>query len=431
VIGDWGFKLLTEIKFVPHQFEKRYKILQLILFPVPSNKHLTFNKVKLLMKIAVVKENELGELRVAQVPDTVSRLVKQGFEVWVEAGAGVGAGYDDAAYETAGAKIKRDRPVLWQEADLVLKVNPPGSQDGNSEIDWLKPGATLISFLNPLGNPSLTQQLAQRRVTAFSMELIPRSTRAQSMDALSSQANIAGYKSVLLAAASLPRIFPMMTTAAGTIPPAKVLILGAGVAGLQAIATARRLGAVVEAFDIRPTVKEGVESVGAKFIEINLEEDTVAEGGYAKQVSGNTQERICQGLSGYVKKADVVITTAQVPGKTAPLLITAETVAQMNPGSVIIDLAAETGGNCACSEVGKSINYQGVTIISPTNLPSSLPINTSQMYAKNLLNLVKYLAQDGELQLNFDDDIISSACVTHAGEILNERVKEKLLVVSG
>ncbi len=383
------------------------------------------------MKIAVVKENELGELRVAQVPDTVSRLVKQGFEVWVEAGAGVGAGYEDAAYETAGAKIIADTAFLWGEADIVLKVNPPGKRDGYSETDWLKPGTTLISFLNPLGNLDLVQQLAQKQVTALSMELIPRTTRAQSMDALSSQANIAGYKSVLLAAASLPRIFPMMTTAAGTIPPAKVLVLGAGVAGLQAIATARRLGAVVEAFDIRPTVKEEVQSVGAKFIEINLEEDTVAEGGYAKQVSGDTQERIRQGLSEYVKKADVVITTAQVPGKTAPLLIAEETVAQMKPGSVIVDLAAETGGNCASSEAGKDVIYRGITIISPANLPSSVPVNTSQMYAKNLLNLVKYLAKDGELQLNFDDDITNSACVTYDGEIRNERVKEQLLVVSG
>ena len=383
------------------------------------------------MKIAVAKENELGELRVAQVPDTVARLVKQGFEVWVEAGAGIGAGYDDAAYTTAGAKIIADPALLWGEADILLKVNPPTKQDSWLEIDWLKPGTTLISFLNPLGDPTLIQQLAQREVTALSIELIPRTTRAQSMDALSSQANIAGYKSVLLAAASLPRIFPMMTTAAGTIPPAKVLVLGAGVAGLQAIATARRLGAVVEAFDIRPTVKEEVQSVGAKFIEINLEEDTTAEGGYAKQVSGDTQELIRQGLSTYIAKADVVITTAQVPGKQAPLLITAETVAQMKSGSVIVDLAAETGGNCACSEAGKDVTYEGVTIISPINLPGTVPINTSQMYAKNLLNFVKHLAKDGELELNFDDDITSSACVTHGGEILNERVKDALLVVSG
>lgn len=389
------------------------------------------------MKIAVAKENELGEFRVAQVPDTVSRLVKQGFEVWVEAGAGLGAGYEDSDYEAAGAKIIVDPATLWGEADILLKVNPPGSRDNWSEIDRLKPGATLISFLNPLGDPAVTQQLAQKQVTAFSMELIPRTTRAQSMDALSSQANIAGYKSVLLAAASLPRIFPMMTTAAGTIPPTKVLVLGAGVAGLQAIATARRLGAVVEAFDIRPTVKEEVQSVGAKFIEINLEEDTVAEGGYAKQVGTDTQESICQGLSKYVTKADVVITTAQVPGKPAPLLISEETVAQMKPGSVIVDLAAESGGNCACSEAGKNVAYQGITIIGSTNLPATVPVNTSQMYAKNLLNLVKHLAKEGNieenrdsLQLNFDDDITSSACVAHGGEIRNERVKEALLIVS-
>ncbi|MDJ0589877.1 MAG: Re/Si-specific NAD(P)(+) transhydrogenase subunit alpha [Pleurocapsa sp. MO_226.B13] len=382
------------------------------------------------MKIAVAKENELGEFRVAQVPDTASRLVKQGFEVWVEAGAGLGAGYQDSDYEAAGAKVIADPALLWGEADILLKVNPPGSRDNWSEIDWLKPGATLISFLNPLGDPTVTQQLAQKRVTAFSMELIPRTTRAQSMDALSSQANIAGYKSVLLAAASLPRIFPMMTTAAGTIPPAKVLVLGAGVAGLQAIATARRLGAVVDAFDIRSTVKEQVQSVGGNFIEINLEEATEAEGGYAKQVGNDTQELIRQGLSSYVAKADVVITTAQVPGKPAPLLIGEETVAQMKPGSVIVDLAAESGGNCASSEAGKTISDRGVTIISPINLPGTVPINTSQMYAKNLLNLVKHLAKDGELQLNFDDDITSGACVAHAGEIRNQRVKEALLVVS-
>ena len=383
------------------------------------------------MKIAVAKENELGELRVAQVPNTVSRLVKQGFEVLVEAGAGVGAGYDDAAYETAGAKIIADSTLLWSEADILLKVQPPGKRDGWAEIDWLRPGATLISFLNPLGEPTVTQQLAQRQVTAFSMELIPRTTRAQTMDALSSQANIAGYKSVLLAAASLPRIFPMMTTAAGTIPPAKVLVLGAGVAGLQAIATARRLGAVVEAFDIRPTVKEQVQSVGGNFIAIALEEPTEAEGGYAQQVGNDTQERIRQELSPYIAKADVVITTAQVPGKPAPLLITEKTVELMKPGSVIIDLASESGGNCACSEAGKDVNYQGVNIISPTNLPSTVPTNTSQMYAKNLLNLVQYLAKDGQLQLNFEDEITSSACVTHAGEIRNERIKNALLVVSG
>jgi NAD(P) transhydrogenase subunit alpha len=382
------------------------------------------------MKIAVAKENELGEFRVAQVPDTVSRLVKQGFDVCVESGAGLGAGYEDSAYETAGAKVIADRTLLWQEADILLKVNPPGKQDGESEIDWLKPGATLISFLNPLGDPTITQKLAQKQVTAFSMELIPRSTRAQSMDALSSQANIAGYKSVLLAAASLPRVFPMMTTAAGTIPPAKVLVLGAGVAGLQAIATARRLGSVVDAFDIRPTVKEQVQSVGGNFVEINLEETAEAEGGYAKQVSEDTQVLIRRGLSPYVAKADAVITTAQVPGKTAPLLIDEETVAQMKPGSVIVDLAAESGGNCSCSEAGKNLTSHGITVIGLTNLPATVPVNTSQMYAKNLLNLVKHLAKDGEIQLDFADDITSSACVTHAGEIRNERVKEALLVVS-
>ena len=382
------------------------------------------------MKIAVAKENELGEFRVAQVPDTVSRLVKQGFEVLIEAGAGMGAGYEDADYAAVGARVIGDSAQLWGEADILLKVNPPSKQDGLLEIDWLKPGATLISFLNPLNDPTITQQLAQRQITAFSMELIPRSTRAQSMDALSSQANIAGYKAVLLAAASLPRIFPMMTTAAGTIPPAKVVVLGAGVAGLQAIATARRLGAVVDAFDIRSTVAEQVQSVGGNFIEINLEETAEAEGGYAKQVSGDTQELIRQGLSSYIAKADVVITTAQVPGKAAPLLITEDTVAQMKSGSVIVDLAAESGGNCAYSEAGRNVTAHGVTIIGLTNLPGTVPVNTSQMYAKNLLNLVKHLVKDSELELDFADDITNSACVAYGGEIRNERIKEALLVIS-
>jgi NAD(P) transhydrogenase subunit alpha len=376
------------------------------------------------MKIAVVKEIEVGERRVALIPDVVARLVKQGLEIWVETGAGEGSFFSNDAYEAVGAKIISDTARLWGEADIVLKVGIPKDH----EINQLREGSVLISFLNPLGQPEVAQQLATRKVTAFSMELIPRSSRAQSMDALSSQAGVAGYKAVLIAAAASPKFFPMLTTAAGTIKPAKVFVMGAGVAGLQALATARRLGAVVEAFDIRPAVKEEVQSLGAKFVEVKLDEDTVAEGGYAKEISEASKQRTQEVIAEHVKNADIVITTAQVPGKKAPLLVTEEMVAQMNPGSVIVDLAAEQGGNCAVTEPGKDVVRHGVTIIGPINLPSSMPIHASQMYAKNISTLLQYMVKNGELQLNFEDDIIGSTCVTHAGELRNQRVKDALAV---
>ena len=382
------------------------------------------------MKLAVAKEVEVGERRVALVPDTVGRLVKQGLEVWVEAGAGELSFFSDAAYEAVGAKIISDTDTLWSEADILLKVGlPQEREDGRSEVDLLREGAVLIGFLNPLGQPGVAQRLAERRVTAFSIEMIPRTTRAQSMDALSSQASVAGYKAVLIAAAALPKYFPMLTTAAGTIPPAKVFVMGAGVAGLQAIATARRLGAVVEAFDIRPAVKEEVQSLGAKFVEVQLQEDTVAAGGYAKEISEASKQRTQEVVAEHVKQSDVVITTAQVPGRKAPVLVTEEMVAQMKPGSVIVDLAAEQGGNCACTEPGKDVQWNGVTIIGPINLPSSMPVHASQLYAKNLLTLVQYLIKDNALQLNFDDDIIKATCITHAGEIRNQRVRDALAQV--
>ncbi|MBW4559993.1 MAG: Re/Si-specific NAD(P)(+) transhydrogenase subunit alpha [Mojavia pulchra JT2-VF2] len=384
------------------------------------------------MRIAVAKEIEVGERRVALIPDTVARLVKQGLEVWVETGVGERAFFSDSAYEAAGAKIIADTVTLWGEADILLKVSPPQErEDGRSEIDLLKQGAVLISFLNPLGNPLVVQQLANRQVTALSMEMIPRTTRAQSMDALSSQASLAGYKSVLIAAAALPKYFPMLTTAAGTIAPAKIFIMGAGVAGLQAIATARRLGAVVEAFDIRPAVKEEVQSLGAKFVEVKLEEETVAAGGYAKEISEASKQRTQEIVAEHVKNADVVITTAQVPGRKAPLLVTEEMVAQMKPGSVIVDLAAEQGGNCACTDPGKDIVWNGVTIIGPINLPSSMPVHASQLYAKNVTSLMQLLIKDKALQVNFVDDIVDAACVTHAGEIRSQRVRDALQAISG
>ncbi|MDH6061614.1 Re/Si-specific NAD(P)(+) transhydrogenase subunit alpha [Chrysosporum bergii ANA360D] len=383
------------------------------------------------MKIAVAKEIEVCERRVALNPDTVARLIKQGLEVWVETGAGERSFFSDSAYEAAGATIVNDTTKLWHEADILLKVSPPQEREnGGAEIQLLRQGAVLISFLNPLGNPVIAQELANRQVTALSMEMIPRTTRAQSMDALSSQASLAGYKAVLIAAAALPKYFPMLTTAAGTIAPAKVFIMGAGVAGLQAIATARRLGAVVEAFDIRPAVKEEVQSLGAKFVEVKLEEETTADGGYAKEVSEASKQRTQEVVAEHVKNADVVITTAQVPGKKAPLLVTEEMVAQMKPGSVIVDLAAEQGGNCARTEAGKDIVWNGVTIIGPINLPSSMPIHASQLYSKNLASLLQLLIKDKALQLNFADDIVNAACITHAGEIRNQRVRDALEALS-
>ncbi len=379
------------------------------------------------MRIAVAKEIEASERRVALIPDVVSKLVKQGFEVWIESGAGEKALFNDSDYEAAGATIISDTAKLWGEADILFKVSPPKQrEDGSAEVDSLKEGSVLIGFLNPLANPSLAEQLAQRKVTAFSMEMIPRTTRAQSMDALSSQASIAGYKSVLIAAEALPKYFPMLTTAAGTIAPAKVFVMGAGVAGLQAIATARRLGAMVEAFDIRPAVKEEVQSLGAKFVEVKLEEETATAGGYAKEISEESKKRTQEAVTERVKNADVVITTAQVPGRKAPRLVTEEMIAQMKPGAVIVDLAADQGGNAAYTEPGGNVVKNGVTIIGPVNLPSSVPVHASQLYSKNLVSLMKLLVKDNDLNLDFEDDIVNAACVTHDGEIRNQRVKDAL-----
>ncbi|MGB3534068.1 MAG: Re/Si-specific NAD(P)(+) transhydrogenase subunit alpha [Microcoleaceae cyanobacterium] len=375
------------------------------------------------MKIAIAKEIQVDERRVALIPDVVARLVKLGIEIEVEAGAGERSFFSDAAYEEAGAKIVTDAAALRQQADIVLKVSPIEAD----EIDQLRQGSILIGFLNPLGEPGLIQKLAERQITAFSMEMIPRTSRAQSMDALSSQANIAGYKAVLIAASALPKYFPMLTTAAGTIRPAKVLVMGVGVAGLQAIATARRLGSVVEAFDIRPEVKEQVQSLGARFVDVTLEEDTVAEGGYAKEISEKAKEYTREVLTKHVAASDVVITTAQVPGRKAPVLVTEAMVSQMKPGSVIVDLAASQGGNCEGTEAGKDVVKHGVTMIGPMNLPSTMPIHASEVYAKNLLALLKLMTtEEGELQLDFEDNIIDGACLTHEGEIRSQRVKDAL-----
>ncbi|KOR37773.1 MULTISPECIES: Re/Si-specific NAD(P)(+) transhydrogenase subunit alpha [Planktothricoides] len=374
------------------------------------------------MKIAVAKEIEVGERRVALVPDVVARLVKKGIEVLVASGAGEGSFFSDDAYTAVGAKIVSDPNQLWAEADAILKVAPPKE----SEVTMMRSGSAVVGFLNPLGQPEIVEKLAAKGVTSFSMELIPRTSRAQSMDALSSQAGVAGYKATLIAAAAAPKFFPMLTTAAGTIRPAKVFVMGAGVAGLQAIATARRLGAVVEAFDIRPAVKEEVQSLGARFVEIKLEEDTVAEGGYAKEISEESKKRTQALVADTVAAADVVITTAQVPGRKAPVLVTADMVAKMKPGAVIVDLAAEQGGNCDLTQAGKDVVHNGVTIIGPINLPASMPVHASQMYAKNISTLIELMLDKGEFKLNFEDDIIDATCVTHAGEIRNQRVRDAL-----
>jgi H+-translocating NAD(P) transhydrogenase subunit alpha len=372
------------------------------------------------MKVGIVRETESGEQRVAMVPDVAARLIKQGLEVWIEAGAGDRSFWSDADYEAVGARICGSRSELLAAADVVLKVAAP---EGSSDLDGLRSGSVLLSFLNPLGQPELIASLADRGVTAFSMEMIPRTSRAQSMDALSSQANIGGYKAALLAAEYLPKYFPMLTTAAGTIAPAKVLVMGAGVAGLQAIATARRLGAVVEGFDIRPEVKEQVQSLGAKFIDVTLTEETRAEGGYAKELSTESQERTREILTQHVHASDVVITTAQVPGRRAPLLVTDAMLQGMKSGSVIIDMAADQGGNCEGSEAGQMVIRHGVRVYGPVNLPSTLPVHASQLYAKNISALLLLMVKDGELNLNFEDDIIAGACLCHAGEIRNDRVK--------
>jgi len=373
------------------------------------------------MRIAIPREIAPGERRVALTPDMAARLIKGGHSVAVQSGAGEGAGFPDGDYATAGATLVPDPAALYAGADAVLKVHRPtsGVSNGAHEATLLNKGCVLISFFRPASDTALLDQLAAREVTAFSMELVPRISRAQSMDALSSQATVAGYKAVLMAANTLPKFFPMLMTAAGTIRPATVLVIGAGVAGLQAIATARRLGAVVEAFDTRPAVKEQVQSLGAKFVSIELEtHDAEDAGGYAKALSDDHLQREQALIAKHVASADVVITTAQVPGRPAPRLITTPMVRAMRPGSVIVDLAAESGGNCEASQPGRSVTVEGVTILAPLNVPSELAFHASQMYARNVTALLELLAPKGILNVDMNDEIIRGACVTHGGRVL-------------
>lgn len=371
-----------------------------------------------LMRVAVPTEIAPGETRVALIPESAGKLVKAGQEVIVQSGAGMRAHFTDKAYQEAGATVVPNAREVYAKAELVAKVREvmQNAELGAHEADLIPEGAVYISFLGRDKNSEAVKKLMARRVMAFSMEMIPRTSRAQKMDALSSMASIAGYKAALWGAGSLGKFFPLMMTAAGTIAPANVFILGAGVAGLQAIATCRRLGAVVEAFDVRPAVREEVQSLGAKFIGLELlAQEAVAAGGYAKELSEEHQKKERELIAVSLKKADVVITTAAIPGKKAPLLITEAMVKEMKPGSVIVDLAAETGGNCELTEAGKDVRKHNVLIMGPVNVPASLPFHASQMYSRNVLALIQLmLTKEGKLNLNFEDDIIRDTCITRS-----------------
>ena len=381
------------------------------------------------MKIGVPREIGAGERRVAIVPESARQLKQAGAEILVEAGAGAGTFHSDQAYKDAGASIAADPASLWSDADVVAKIQPPlpNAALGRHEAEMIREGAALVCMLRPLSNLDVVRTLVRRRVSSFSMDLIPRTTRAQRMDALSSMATAAGYKAVLLAAGAAPRFFPMLVTAAGTLPPARVLVVGAGVAGLQSIATARRLGAVVEGYDIRPAAAEEVESLGATFVGPKLTaQETQDRSGYAKELSAEARAKAQELLSARIPHADVIITTARVPGLPAPKLISAEAVATMKPGSIIVDLAADMGGNCALTEPGKDTVQHGVTIMGPIRLASTVPAHASQMYSRNIVAFARLLLQDGKLVLDFKDDIIRDTCVTYNGEVLHAATRDRI-----
>jgi NAD(P) transhydrogenase subunit alpha len=379
------------------------------------------------MIVGVPRESFPGERRVALTPAVIPNLAKAGLEVVIETAAGVEAGYPDADYLAKGAKILPDRAEVFRSADIITQVLCYGSNDrtGKDDLPLFRRDQILIGFLRPLGSIETISEIASKGVAAFSVELMPRTTRAQSMDALSSMATICGYKAVLITADTLPKIFPMLTTAAGTITPARVLIIGCGVAGLQAIATARRLGAVVSAYDLRPAVKEQVHSLGGRFVELPIEaKDAQDERGYARAQGEDFYRRQRELLGKVVAESDVVITTAVVPGKAAPILVTKEMVAGMSPGSVIVDLAAERGGNCELTKAGEKISVNGVTIIGSLNLASTVPYHASQMYARNLTAFLLHLVKDGKAQINTADEIIRDTLLTQSGEVVNARLRE-------
>ena len=382
-----------------------------------------------MVKVFVPRERRPGETRVAATPETVRRMVKLGLEVTVERGAGVAALFQDADYEAAGARLSDDPAAGWKNADVVLKVTPPGHFDGSPghEAEGLKAGAVLIGFLAPHHNLDMVRILAAGSVTSLALELIPRVTRAQTMDALSSQASIGGYKAVLLAAWRLPKYFPLLMTAAGTIKPSRVVVMGAGVAGLQAIATAKRLGAVVEVSDIRPAVKEQVESLGGKFIELPQAESGEGQGGYAREMGEDFLRRQREIVQRHLAQADAVITTALIPGRPAPLLVTAEMVRAMRPGSIIVDLAVEQGGNCELSQADREVVENGVLILGPSNLPAAMPHDASLLFARNAFALLQLLLdKEGNLTVNTADEVVAGALLTHAGKILHQPTAERL-----
>lgn len=366
------------------------------------------------MKIAVLKETWEGETRVALVPETVKRLVGAEHHVVVQVGSGGEAGFLDPAYEEVGASLANDVSQALRDASLIPVVRPPGTE----VVQQLGEGQAIIGLLNPLGDPEGLKAFADQGVTAFAMELIPRIARAQRLDALSSQSSLAGYKATLLAADSLPKFLPMMMTAAGTIPPGRVLVLGAGVAGLQAIATARRLGAQVEAFDVRAATREQVQSLGATFVEVSEISDAEASGGYAGELTEEQQQRQREVIAEHARNADVVITTALIPGRPAPLLLTADAVEGMRTGSVVVDLAAENGGNCELTTPGETVTKHGVIIHAPFNVPAMMPYHASQLYSRNLAGLIELIAEGAELNLDFSDEVVRKSCVTHGGRVV-------------
>ena len=379
--------------------------------------------------VGIVSEASPGERRVATVPAAVAVLKKTGAELVMEAGAGLRAGFPDSEYAEKGVRIAGSREEVFAAAEVILQVRSPGAnpETGGADLALLRPGQTLIGFGEPLTAIDAARALAQRGVSFLAMELMPRITRAQSMDALSSMATVAGYKAVLIAADALPRMFPMLMTAAGTIAPARVLVLGAGVAGLQAIATAKRLGAVVSGYDIRAAVKEQVESLGARFVVLDIEAAAAEDkGGYAKAMGEEFYRRQRELMAGVMAGQNVIITTAAVPGKKAPILITREMAARMAPGSVIVDIAAERGGNCELTRPGEVVEAGGVRIFGPVNLPSTVPYHASQMYARNIATFLKYLIKDGRLALDREDEIVRETLVTHAGEVVHPRVREAM-----
>lgn len=373
------------------------------------------------MRVGIIRETLENERRIAAVPETVSKMTKAGTEVLVESGAGSGSFISDGEFEAAGARIS-SRDEILSSADVLLKVNKPAVD----EIEKMKEGAIVISFLQPFSSPEEIKKLAGRKVSALSMEMVPRITRAQRMDALSTMSTVAGYKAVLLAADASGRFFPMLSTAAGTIPPAKAIIIGAGVAGLQAIATAKRLGAVVTAFDVRPAAGEQVKSLGAEFVSLDVPHDQAEDtGGYAKELPPEFYQKEQEIIRKYSKDADIIISTALIPGKKAPVLITEEMVKEMKPGSVIVDMAVEFGGNCTLSEAGKDVVKHGVTIIGFSNIPAMMPVHASLLYAKNILAFVNLISPDGKsAALDLEDDIIKGSLITHAGEIVHPAIKE-------